>query len=85
MKKDVSMFSSDELAMLNAFCNNAAKEDKKIHGISGNNASTKKPSGAFYNQDKAKTVAVSSNKINPLNQKKKKKNRLHSKLKSLNL
>ena len=29
MKKDVSMFSADELAMLNAFVNDAAKEENK--------------------------------------------------------
>ena len=69
--KDVSMFSADELAQLNQFVKKAAVEDKKIHGVTGN-TSTKKPGASFYNQDKAKTTATStnSNKSNPfVNQK----------------
>ena len=76
-KKDVSMFSADELALLNQFVKQAAIEDKKLHGITGN-TSTKKPAASFYNQDKAKTTATSTNtninKSNPfLNQKKEEK------------
>ena len=71
MKKDVSMFSKEELDMLNMFVKQAAIEDKRIHGIPNNNTSTKKPAGGFYNQDKSKTFAGNSNKTNQiLNQKK---------------
>ena len=58
MKKDVSMFSKDELAMLNMFVKEAAIEDKKVHGISTNNASTKKPVNSFYNQENQKPLQL---------------------------
>ena len=63
MKKDFSMFSAEELAALQNFAKDAAKEDKKLHGIQD-----KKPSGGFYNQEKSKTVAVSNSNTNKLNQ-----------------
>jgi len=47
MKKDFSIFSADELAMLQNFAKNAVKEDKKLHGIQDNASSTKKPVGGF--------------------------------------
>ena len=37
MKNDLGLFSKDELAILKNFANNAAKEDKRIHGIRENN------------------------------------------------
>ena len=37
MRKDFDIFSKDELAMLKNFANKAVIEDKKIHGIQGNN------------------------------------------------
>ena len=69
------MFSADELALLQNFAKNAAKEDKKLHGIQDNASSTKKPVGGFYAQDKSKTVSTSTNinKTNILNQKKEEK------------
>ena len=41
-KKEVNLFSKDELATLNNFCKEEAKEDKKIYNISNNNGPTKK-------------------------------------------
>ena len=68
MKKDVSMFSKEELAALNMFVKQAAIEDKKLHGIT---TDTKKPVGQFYNQDKAKTFTGNNNKLNQKKEEKK--------------
>ena len=57
------MFKEDEIALLQNFTENAAKEDKKLHGVQD-----KKQSGGFYNQEKSKTIDVKNNNTNKLNQ-----------------
>ena len=54
MKKGEEIFSRDELATLKNFVNQAAKEDKRIHGIQANNNNNNKQNQNIQKKEEKK-------------------------------